>query len=65
MLQDAKNDTTRAKGLLKAGGSALLLAIGFGAAALLIRTAGGLVSLLKRTRKVHMDVDIEATKNGE
>jgi hypothetical protein len=47
-------------GLVKAGGGALLFTIGFGVVAFLLRTAGGVASLLKRTREVHLEVDLKA-----
>lgn len=49
----------------KWGGKAILAGLTLGAAALLIRTAGGIASLLKRTKRVHLNVDVDAGKEGE
>jgi hypothetical protein len=55
----------RSIGLVRAGGGALLFTVGLGLAALLIRTAGGLTSLLKRTEKVRVKVETKPKNKDE
>jgi hypothetical protein len=60
-----EENENRSIGLVRAGGGALLFTIGIGLAALLIRTAGGLASLFKRTEKVRLKVKFKPKNNEE